>query len=102
MRCKRYTPPDLNLLLQQGHAKKARLLAAWRHDPSVSQAEIDYWLLFIVDKYFATETRRAWYVADFGVVDKITQSKKRGEFPPVPRHNAHFLPMFKLAYGFPR
>ncbi|QLG87604.1 hypothetical protein HQ393_04665 [Chitinibacter bivalviorum] len=67
----------------------------------VSQAEIDYWLLFIVDQFGALPYRREYYVVAWDVVGKIKRQKESGQWPPPARKNIQFLPMFRAAYGFP-
>ena len=98
----RRTNPTLAELIARGHRRKAEIINKWQVKSLHSQIEIDYFLLFIVDKYYACESRRRWYTQDYAVSSKISHFKEAGQWPLEPVHNQHFLTMFKLAYHFPK
>ena len=93
--------PTLEQMMNTRRLIKADILRGWQVKTLHTQAEIDYFLLFIVDKYYAVPSRRAWYVQAWAVESKISHFKSTGEWPLEPRYNQHFLTMFKLAYHFP-
>jgi hypothetical protein len=98
-------PPDLARMIIARQARKNNILKCWgvpAKPDSVTQVELNYWLLFIVDAYSANEIRRNVYIADWDVRGKITRLKQAGKWPKPPERNLHFLDMFRLAYHFPQ
>ena len=100
---KKPSKPNLAAMIASRRAQSAYYITRWGVNIThqVSQVEIDYWLLFIVDQYSASLSRRNFYVADFNVVGKIKHAKESGTWPLPVTRNQHFLPMFRLAYNFP-
>lgn len=89
-----------NVVLNDKRRACASILRSWNRS-KVTQAEIDYWLLFLVDRFFFSEARRRLFVADYGVTAKIEQMKEAGSWPPPAKYNQHLLPMFRQAYHWP-
>lgn len=89
-----------NTHLSQAQTMRRAYLIQWKRD-HVTETEIAYWLMFVLDRFYPSEERRNRFVRDFNVVQKINRMKDAGEWPPPARYNEHLLHMFRLAYDWP-
>jgi len=69
--------PTLVAMIATRRAQSAYYITRWGVNipDEVSQVEIDYWLLFIVDKFSLSPRGRACYVADYDVIGKIKRAR---------------------------
>lgn len=91
--------PCLATLIAAGQRKKeAHLVRMGCCFYDVTQADIDYWLIFITNLYGGRPQRIKLYLHSYNVYGKISEFKRTGQWPPAPHKNKNMLPLFKMAY----